>query len=248
MRPAWLILAVAMGLALQAAPASAGLTYTLNCSVNPCSGAVNDYGTVELTPGSTGHVVVTVSLAANEKFADLTNGYAILWDIAGSPDLTIAAQGANAGHFAAQNGGAPSLYLASPFAHNNNNCSGQNATSCFDYAVAHKNDSGADSILVFDVTSSTGLALSNFVATSEGFSFAAMIFQSGTGTPFYVASNGTPIPEPPSWTVSVAGMMGLVLLTLGRRRRQVRLLPMKIKPLPRSRADQPMVKPSGLQE
>src|ERR1043165_549425 len=222
MRLAWVILAVLMVLALQAVPASAGLTYTLNCTANPCTGAANNYGTVEITTqgAQTGHVIVNVTLAAGEKFADLSWAYAILWDIGNSPNLTITPQGNNASHFAVQNSGNPSLYLASPFGHNNNNCSGQNATSCFDYGVAHKDSSGMDSTLAFDVTSSAGLALSNFVATSEGLSFAGMILQSGSSTPFYVASNGTPVPEPQTWTMSAAGLAGLAGLAMLRRRRK----------------------------
>jgi hypothetical protein len=146
------------------------------------------------------------------------SGYAVLWDIGGSPNLTVTPQGGNAGNFAVQNSGNPSLYLAAPFGHNSNNCSGQNATSCFDYAVAHKNSAGTDSTLVLDVTSSAGLALSNFVATSEGFSLAAMIYQSGNGTPFYVASNGTPVPEPQTWTMSLVGLAGLVFFQRRRKR------------------------------
>lgn len=225
MRQLWLILAVFLGLALQAVPASAGLTYTLNCSVNPCTGAnaTNNYGTVQLLPGaSSGHVSVTVTLATNETFANLSSGYAILWDISGSPNLTIALQGSNAGNFAIQNGGQPSLYLASPFGHNNNNCSGGNASSCFDYAIARKNISGTDSTLVFDVTSSAGLALTDFVGTNlggnPGFTFAAMI-NVGSGAAMNVASNGTPVPEPQTWTMSLAGLLGLAGLVLLRRRR-----------------------------
>lgn len=224
MRRLWFMLATFLGLVLQAVPASAGLTYTLNCSVNPCTGssATNNYGSVDLKTGvMAGHVTVTVTLAAGETFANLSSGYAILWDISGSPGLTITPTGSNAGHFAAQNGGNPSLYLATPFGHNNsNNCNGFNSSSCFDYAVSHNNAAAADNKLVLDVTSSTGLTLSNFVATSEGFTFAAMIFQTGNSTPFYVASNGMPVPEPQTWTMSLAGLAGLAGLAMLRRRRR----------------------------
>jgi hypothetical protein len=220
-KQAWLILAALLGLALQAVPASAGLTYTLNCSVNPCTGASanNNYGTVDLIPGATGHVVVTVTLAANEKFADLPSGYAVLWDSSGSPNLTVALQGTNSGDFAVQNSGTSSLYLASPFGHNNsNNCNGFNATSCFDYAVGHSNGAATDTTLVFDVTKSGGLVLTDFAATSEGFTFAAKILQSGNSTAFYVASNAAPVAEPGTWTMSIAGLAGLVSLALRQRR------------------------------
>jgi len=223
MRHLWFILAVFLGLALQAVAASAGVTYTLNCSVNPCTGtsANNNYGTVQLTPGGAGHVVVTVTLAGSEAFANLASGYAVLWDISGSPNLTITPQSTNAGNFAGQNNGNSSLYLASPFGHNNsNNCNGFNANSCFDYGIARNNVAGSDNVLVFDVTSSAGLLLSNFTATSEGFSFAAMIYQSGNSTPFYVASNATPVPEPQTWTMSIAGLTGLAGLVFLRRRRR----------------------------
>jgi MYXO-CTERM domain-containing protein len=222
MRHLWLMLAVFLGLALQAAPASASLTYTLNCTVNPCTGsnATNNYGTVDLKTGASGHVTVTVILAANERFADLSSGYAVLWDISGSPNLTITLQGSNSGNFAVQNSGNPSLYLASPFGHNNNNCNGSNGTSCFDYAVAHNNGSGTDTSLVFDATKSGGLVLTDFATTSEGFTFAAKIFQTGNSTAFYVATNATPVAEPQTWTISVAGLIGLAGLAMLQRRRK----------------------------
>jgi len=211
-----------MGVVLQAVPASAGLTYTLNCSVNPCSGAsaANNYGTVELTTGAAGHVVVSVTLAANEKFADLSSGYAILWTIAGDPNVTIAPLGSTASDFAVQNGGNAGHYLANPFGNNPNNCNGSNAVSCFDYAIAHKNGAATDTSLIFDVTQSGGLVLTDFAANSEGFSFAAKILQTGNGTAFYVASNGTPVPEPQTWTLCLAGLAGLTGLAAWRRRQK----------------------------
>ena len=218
-----LVWAAFLALALQAVPASAGLSYTLNCTVNPCSGgaAGNNYGTVNLAAGAAGHVTVTVTLAANEKFADQSSGYGILWSINGDPNLTVTLQGSNASDFTVQNSGNASHYLANPFGNNPNNCNGNNANSCFDYAVAHKNGSGTDTTLAFDVTSSTGLVLSDFVANNQGFSFAAMILQTGNSTPFYVASNGTPVAEPQTWTMSLAGLLILGLVKLQRRRRSV---------------------------
>jgi len=197
------------------------LTYTLNCSTKKCTGngGNNNFGTVVLTQGATGHVTVSVSLSANETFANLSSGYAILWDITGSPDLAITPQGSNAGNFAVQDGGNPNLYQASPFSKNNNNCNGANAASCFDYAVARNDISGSDNKLVFDVTSSNGISLSSFASTSLGFSFAAMINQSGNGTPFYVASNAAPVPEPQTWTLAIAGLAGLILFQRRRRHR-----------------------------
>jgi MYXO-CTERM domain-containing protein len=227
MRHWWFLLAVLMGLALQAAPASAALTYTFNCSTKNCtgSGGNNNFGTVVLTPGASGHVTVSVTLAANETFANLSSGYAILWDITGSPNLTITPQGSNSSDFAVQNSGNPGLYLASPFGHNNNNCNGANAASCFDYAVARSDISGSDTALVFDVTSTNGISLSSFTNSSEGFSFAAMINQSGNTTPFYVASNAAPVPEPQTWTMSIAGLAGLAGLLMLQRRRRSRARP-----------------------
>jgi MYXO-CTERM domain-containing protein len=224
MRHFCFMLAAFLGLVLQADPASAALTYTINCSTNPCtgSGGNQNFGTVSLATGAVGHVTVTVTLAANETFANLSSGYAILWDITGSPNLTVTAQGSNSSDFAVQNSGNPNLYLASPFGHNNNNCNGANAASCFDYAVARKDISGSDTALVLDLTSTNGISLSSFTSSSEGFSFAAMINQSGSNTPFYVASNGTPVPEPQTWTMSIAGLAGLAGLLMVQRRRRRR--------------------------
>jgi len=221
----WLTFAAILGLALQAVPASASLTYTLNCSVNPCAGsnATNNYGTVDIQQGANGHVTVTVNLAANEKFADLSSGYAILWNISGSPGLTISLQGSNSGNFAVQNSGNPSDYLANPFGNNPNNCNGGNAVSCFDYAVAHNNGAGTDTSLIFDVTKSGGLVLTDFVATTvgglPGFTFAAKILQTGNSTAFYVAANAAHVSEPHSLAIAGAGLIALAgLMRLQRRR------------------------------
>jgi MYXO-CTERM domain-containing protein len=221
MKRFWFVLAALLGLAVQAVPASADMVYTLNCNDAPCVGgaAGHNYGTVTLQTVSSTQVRVIVDLAApgavaNERFASSAAGYAIAWDIAGDPALTnvtINTAGTpNPSHFAVQPFGANNTYKASPFT------SGSNGKD-FNYAIDHT--SGADTKLVFDVTLSTGLTLGSFVNNNNYF-FAVDI--SINGNTFNVAANqpGVKVPEPQTWTLSIAGMAGLAGLVMLRRRRK----------------------------
>ena len=217
-----LILAAVLGLAAMTVPASANLQYTLNCKVEPCSGvnATNNFGTVTLATGAAGHVVVTVQLLATEKFANA--GFALVWNILPSSNLTVALQGANSGNFSTQNSAnAGNLYPASPFTKNANNCNGANAASCFDYAIGHT--TGTDNSLVFDVTKIGGLALTDFVTNTLGFTFASNIQLTNNNDLRYVGSNADPVrvPEPGSLPLSVAGLAGLMGLVMLQRRRKL---------------------------
>jgi len=220
MKRFWFVLAALLGLAVQAVPASADMVYTLNCNGAPCTGgaAGHNYGTVTLQTVSSTKVRVIVDLAApgaaaNEKFASSAAGYAIAWDITGDPALTnvtINSATPNASHFSVQSFAAGGNYKASPFT------SGANGNG-FNYAIDHT--SGTDTKLVFDVTLSTGLALGNFIKNPNYF-FAVDI--SISGNTFNVAANqpGVKVPEPGTWTLSIAGMAGLAGLVMLQRRRK----------------------------
>lgn len=221
MKRFWLILAALLGLAATAVPASADMQYTLNCSTAPCTVSGN-YGTVTLhqDAGNTTTVRVTVQLATGNTFASTGSGYAIAWDIAGDPSLTSVDVNStltpNSDNFDVKSFASGGNYKAAPFTQGTNG-------NGFNYAIEYTGpNNGSDNKLVFDVTLSTGLAITDFVK-NPNYRFAADI--SGPCSPTCnVASNGggTPVPEPGTWTMSIAGLMGLALVMLQRRRKLAR--------------------------
>jgi hypothetical protein len=218
MKRVLLILAAFLGLAAQAAPASANMvTYTLNCDSVAC-GSPTNYGTVTLDDMSnSGTVRVTVALAPN-TFAGTGAGYAINWNILGtaldsSPALTTtlsptAVAGYNPSHFDIMDStNGTKTYKASPF------------SSDWEYAIDYNQNGGNasnDSKLIFDVTKTGGLVLTDFVPLN-GFMFAVDIWQSANGPTFVVAAKV--VPEPQTWLLFIAGLAGLTaLVMLGRRK------------------------------
>ena len=55
MQRSWIILAALLGLGATALPASADITYVLDCSATPCPANSNNYGTTSLVPTGVGH-------------------------------------------------------------------------------------------------------------------------------------------------------------------------------------------------
>lgn len=233
MKRLWLVLTVFLGLASTAVPASAALVFTLNCDKNGCA---NNYGTVTLNQVGAGtvanpyHVEVEVNLiAANNHFAGTGAGYAINWNITGNPSLTtnliatapasahppVAGQIYSTTHFHIEdNTVTGKTYKASPFSDN------------WMYAIDYNQSGGGvtdDNRLLFDVKKTTGnLLLSNFT-TTDGVYFAVDIYNTATGKTFVVAANdpGITVPEPGTWTVSMAGLAGLAGLMMLQRRRKL---------------------------
>ena len=209
-----LILAVLLGLAIQAVPASADMVYTLNCNAAPCVNPNGNYGSVTLSTISSTVVRVTVDLttaAVTETFANSGAGYAIAWDITTSTktdpsldNVAINALTPNPGNFAVQSFASGGNYKAAPFT------SGANGNG-FNYAINYTGATGTDNKLVFDVTLGTGLILDNFV-TNPNYRFASDI--SIQGNTFNVASNGggTRVPEPQTWLMLLAGLLFLPML------------------------------------
>src|SRR6266404_1234482 len=200
MRRFWLILGACLGLAATAVPASANLQYTLNNDSN--NGAIlpgHNFGTVTLHQVNSTTVQVTVSVS-NEGvgFANTGAGYAISWDITGNPSLTsvtIDPLTPQPTDFHVETFTSGQGYTASPFT------SGANGND-FQYAIDFTGATNAhENLLVFDVTLSTGLLLTNFIGNPT-YVFAADVLGTGTnGVARDVAASGAPItvPEPKTW-------------------------------------------------
>ncbi len=222
-----LAMAVFLGAAVQAVPAAADVTYSLDCNTVTCSSPGN-YGSVtlhQLGSGSTSSVQVIVNLIpVMENFSGTGAGFAINWNISGNPSLTTAIKaldsnsdplptGAiyNTANFAIQDSTVSGKhYKASPF--------GDKWMYAIDYSVNGGNSTN-DNYLIFDVTKSGGLVLSDFAATTSGFFFAVDIFGGPCHPTCVVASNK--VPEPGTWMTLIAGM-GLLLMLKQRRRKSIR--------------------------
>ena len=226
MKRFWLILAASLGLAATALPASADVTYTLNCGANPCS-TTGNYGSVTLHQTSASTVTVTVDLttaATTETFAGTGAGYAITWNITSDPTLSaVNITSANAANFTVQDFDpsdhsppAPNYqrYKASPFT--GGSCSFNDA-SCQMYAIDYNinGSGGSDNKLVFDVTLSSGLSIANFIANSAGYLFTVDI----SGGPCSPTCNvAAKVPEPATWLMFFAGLAGLTFMMQRRRK------------------------------
>jgi len=215
MKRFWPILATVLGLAIQAVPASAAVQYTLNCTTVACTGAGSgNYGTVKLTDLGSGKINVSVSLASGFSFGN-KDLHLFLWNGTGDTDqLTASNITSNASTFSIEGSGNNGTYTPpSPF----------NATGAFDYSMTRGNNAAGASTLSFDLTKSGGLALANFATTNDGgaFYFGALI--KGAGDAFFVAANqaGIAVPEPGTWTMAIAGLMGMAGLVMLRRRRKL---------------------------
>ena len=216
MKRFWFILAAFLGLAVQAVPASADIVYTLKCSTVACGGSTT-YGTVTLsTPVNLTSVHVSVQLTSNYQFGG-NNTDSFLWN--GLTNDTLVVSNVTGGGFDSGNI-TNGDHEASVFTSGSNNE--------FDYLIQRSNNMGAPTSLSFDVTKSGGLTLANFATDNDGagFFFAAQIRTTSSNDLFYVASNtvGVKVPEPGTWTLSIAGMAGLAgLVMLGRRRKWARV-------------------------
>ena len=205
------VLAVLLGLAVQAVPASADLVYTLDVDSDFSTG--HDFGTVTLHQalGNTTTVTVTVQLntsIAGMGFANSSAGYAIAWDLNGGvPDLiAINPATPSPGSFAVATTSGSYLgdYKGSPFT------SGSNGNG-FNYAINYTGVTGAENNLVFDVTRSAGLVLGDFIG-NPNYRFAVDIITTAGGT------RNVAVPEPQTWALFFfAGLIGLTVLQRCRR-------------------------------
>jgi MYXO-CTERM domain-containing protein len=234
MKRIWLILAVFLGLAAAAVPASAAVVFTLNNGGSLSPTTTGNFGTVTLTSHGTGanaYVRVQVHLKTGSSFVGTGAGYAITWNIAGSPSPALQVAGDNgSGTFNNSVALASTFVLKAQGVHSYDALGGQTfSPSPFgnvgEYAIDRTtsgNSGPTVTSLVFDVTKTGGLTISDFIA-KNGFFFTADIFLAGcTGnncTGVVAASGpGTRVPEPQTWLLFVAGLVGLPLLQRRRKK------------------------------
>jgi hypothetical protein len=243
MKRFWLILAMFLGLASTAVPASADIQWTLGCSDSPCTGsnANHNYGTVtavQIGTGVNAKVEVTIKLAANNYLLATGSHIGIAWDMSIIPGaITVLTQDpppvgvvhSDASKFTTQalNGS----YDDQPFT------SGQNGN--FNYAITPTASGGGaatETSIVFDLTKAGGLTLSNtlFGHNAGGYYWAVdigynCVVPAGkserkcASTGVVAANSYVNVPEPGTWTMSIAGLAGLTgLMALRRRRKLVR--------------------------
>jgi len=227
MKRFWLILAASAGLAVTASlPASANIaTYTLSCNTVAC-GSPTTYGTVKLDDnGGSGTVTVTVSLAPN-TFAGTGAGYALNWNIAGTPtpaltttlSPTIVPNPSDPSHPFYN----PADFTIKDSTDGTKTYSASTFGGGWEYAIDYNVNGGRatnDNLLIFDVTKSGGLSLSDFIP-NNGFMFAVDIWQKSSGNTFVVAAK---VPEPATWLTFFAGLGGLTFM-MQRRRKLVRAI------------------------
>lgn len=240
MKQFWLILAVFLGLASTAVPASADIQWTLNCSDTPCTGsnATNNFGTVvakQIGTGSAAYVEVTITLAstATTKNLFLATGShtGIDWNMSTAPNAIsgtpagITIMGSNSSKFTIQS--YPGSYADAPFSNGGN----------FQYAItptASKGSEATENSIVFDLKRTGGLALTTglFTPNGGGYYWAVDIGRSCSvgdngksncaSTGVVAANSYVQVPEPGTWTMSIAGLTGLMGLMMLRRRKLAR--------------------------
>jgi hypothetical protein len=226
MKQVWLILAGLVGLAAMAVPASAAVVYTLDDggSIGPNH---SNYGTVTLTnygTGASAYVQVDVELktGTNSSFVGTGAGYAITWNILGNPVVEVA--GANGA-----SGFNSSLALPNTFVLQDQGAQSYDATSGQTFSASPFHNIGEYAIdrttagnsgpkvtsLIFDVTTTTGLVAADFVAKNSVY-FTSDIYLAGcTGDK---CTGDVAVPEPRTWLLFIAGLLGLTMLQ--RRRKQ----------------------------
>ena len=241
MKRFWLISAALLSLAGTAVPASAALQYTLNNGGSLSPTTTGNFGTVTLTNFGTGvnaYVKVDVELKPGSNFVGSGAGYSITWNILGAPDPTVgpALEVTGDSSPGAFNTATPlpnTFVLQDQGAHSYDAQGGQTfSASPFgtdgEYAIDRdtSGNSGAQVLsLVFDVTKTGGLTLNDFIS-KNGVYFSSDIFLAGcTGgscTGVVAATDpGVEVPEPRTWLLFIAGLLGLTVLQ--RRRKLARV-------------------------
>lgn len=178
---------------LGAAPPAKATTITL--STDGCTGTcgTGPFGTVQLIQTTASLVTVTVTLAANERFAGTGAGEALAFNVLG-PAITIA-------DITAGFGIGPAPASASTFG------SFLQSVSC---TLCKGGQAGNPAgPLSFTVTRASGATIANFTANAKGYLFAADIV-GNNGNTGNVGAPGT-IPEPVTMSLMAGGLLMIAL-------------------------------------
>jgi hypothetical protein len=219
MRRLWLVLAAFLGLAASVAPASADITWSLTQAQSGWSGS--PYGTITAHQLTSDTIQVTINLSSYGTGSNKTQNVfvatgshsGITWDMSVVP-TSISITSSNASKFTVQ-----------PI-DNGNGSYGNSPFGSFEYAISW-NGNGAssanESSIVFDITKTGGLTLSSGLFTkNSGNNYwgvdIGLKCKDGCSKTGVVAANT--VPEPGTWTLSIAGLMGLAGFAMAQRRRK----------------------------
>lgn len=191
--------ALVAGLAIAPSAAKASTIFTL--TADACSGTcgTGPFGTISLTAfgsGTSATVGVTLTLAANERFAGTGAGDALEFNVAGPITITNITSGFGVGP-APDTASALGSFLESVTC---TTCVGGNAS----------NPAGP---LSFTVGSATGVTIASFIANTNGYFFASDIV-GNNGNTGNVGALGTTssVPEPVSSALVGSGLISLFFL------------------------------------
>jgi len=250
MKRFWMILAAFLGLAVTAIPASANVQFTLDQggSLGPDGVTYGTVTAVQLGSGTSSFVRVEITLAANNYFIASGSHVGIGWDMSTVPTAVTIFDNTPPNNPPLPKSDSTKFtvdalnasYTDQPFTQG----SGLNPFNYGITPIASSGGSGTEQSIIFDITKpGIGIFLSNIVGQANtlftknganGYYFAADIglncskeasgaLHCAGGTGVVAANSFTDIPEPGTWTMSIAGLAGLTgLMMLRRRRKTVR--------------------------
>ena len=224
------VLGVAL-LALAAPTARADAIY--NFTVDGCSGKncgpQTSFGTIDLHAINSDTVQITVKLLNNNKLVTTGSHIGFAFNVKGGAAVTLGTL-PSAGNLMWTDAGSPVTQAFFGQFTNGVECSAESKKSKPGNCVGKTLWAGTPQFdLQFDVSRTTGLKLSDFVANKGGYFFSADILSGTTGKTGPIGANGnvtsTPTPEP--GTLISMGT-GLLSVAFGLRKRLLQSLTLDI--------------------